>query len=89
MTRAVGCKFFDLSYPVPNEICDPQRDIREIKSSWSFGPRFELSSGVIIAKHLLIGAHFFSSFEFYQSTPHPFGWPLGGGVLIGYSFHSR
>ena len=89
VTRAVGCKFFDLSYAVPTEICDPQRDIRQIESSWNFGPRFELSSGFRIAEHLLIGAQFFSSFEFYRSTPHPFGWPLGGGVLIGYSFPSR
>ena len=89
ITRAVGCKYFDLSYPLPSEICDPQRDLRKISDTWRFGPRVELSVGTTFAERILLSAQVFSSLEVYQSSAHPFGWPLGGSVLLGYSFHSK
>lgn len=89
VTRAVGCKFFDLSSSIPNEICDPKRDIREIQSAWRIGPRAQLNAGTHIGRYLTIALQVFGSVAFYQSTEHPFLYPIGAGVLIGYSFNSR
>ena len=89
ITRTVGCKFFDLSSQIPNEICDPKRDIREIQSAWRIGPRAQINAGLHLSDRLRIALQVFGSVTLYQSTEHPFLYPIGAGILIGYSFNSR
>ena len=89
ITRAVGCKFFDLSSQVPLEICDPQRDIRYNNGVWRFGPRLQVSAGVKLSRRLRLGLQAYGSNSFYQSGAHPFEWPIGASILIGYSFNSQ
>jgi hypothetical protein len=89
ITRAVGCKFFNLSSQVPLEICDPQRDIRYNSGVWRFGPRLQLSAGVKLSRRLRLGLQAYGSSSFYESGTHPFEWPIGASILIGYSFNSQ
>ena len=89
LTRSVGCKFFDLTSEVPTEICNPGRDIREIKSSWRLGPRLQMSFGLQLVKPLSIALQLNASSSLYEQNKHPFTWPIGMAILIGYSFNYR
>ena len=89
ITRSVGCKFFDLESQLPLEICNPGRDIRNIQDSWRLGPRFQMSFGLRLVRSLSVGLQFNASGSFYEHSPHPFDWPIGMAILIGYSFNSQ
>lgn len=89
ITRIVGCKYFDLSSDIPQEICNPRRDIRQIKGSWRLGPRIQMNAGVNVARSWKVAIQLNSSISFYQSSEHPFEYPVGAGLLIGYSFNSH
>ena len=89
ITRTVGCKYFDLESTIPSEICNPSRDIKEIQRTWRIGPRVQFDFGFKVAKSLMIGVQAYGSASLYQTKNHPFEWPVGGGLVIGYSFNSQ
>ena len=85
ITREVGCKFFDLSYAVPIEICDPRRDMKRLESTWRLNARLEIDARLALSDHIQAGMQVFSSISLYESNSYPLGFPIGIGVLIGYS----
>ena len=89
ITRSVGCKFFDSEASVPLEICNPNRDVRVIPSSWRLGPRLQMSLGLQLVRPLSIALQLNTSGSVYEQNKHPFAWPVGGSILIGYSFNSK
>lgn len=87
VSREVGCKYFELSDPLPPQLCQPSRDITRFNPSWGLGPRLDALLNVPLARAFSLHVRLSAGTSVYQSEDRPFELPISAGLGVGYIFH--
>ena len=87
VSREVGCKYFELSEPLPPQLCQPSRDITRFPSNWAIGPRVDALLNLSITRAFSLHIRASAGTTVYESQERAFELPISAGVGAGYIFH--
>jgi hypothetical protein len=87
LTREVGCKYFEPSPQIPNEICLFNEDFQNFDASFNIGTRAQIEINIPLSSEAFRLAMILNATSYFvESNQNVLGLPVGGSLQLGYSF---
>lgn len=84
ITTNPACKYFGEDDPVPDVLCDRERDIDMFDRAWFVGPMVSVGGSVRLVDQIFFALRLTGATYVFESSDNGFDVPLGGSVALGY-----